>query len=273
LLVREWFAGLRFGGFGKNPPSTVEVTGLRLAQPGKRSFIVENENGTEDQTLAEAALLAVDGTPPAEESVISEEKAIAKFTALRSRAQAAEIEAAELRGKLEILQGANEQNAAHAEVSPIQREMKKQEVDSLDDLDLTPGEMLRLGRQESAWEKAQATKAEAAEAEKAAVQTRIKSRNAAVAKHPDWQTVIDVGEQHLTAGELLDLQNAGADFGIAAYEKCKAAAERVKPKTDLSAQNEPEKGGKTTTKEVPTQEEILSTVGYVDPVVLAASML
>ena len=93
---------------------------------------METENkGTENQDL--------DKTSPASESVISEEKAVAKFTALRSRAQAAELEAAELKGKLAGIQEAATKTAPPA-VSPLDAEITRQAAEGIaeDDMTISP---------------------------------------------------------------------------------------------------------------------------------------
>ena len=244
---------------GINPPSTVEVTGLRLTQPAKRSIIVETENkGTENQEL--------EATSSAGESVISEEKAVAKFTALRHRAQAAELEAAELKGRLAGIQEANAKAAPPA-VSPLDAEIARQVAEGIPEDEMTVSPAI-YRKQEIFKEQVANKKATTkATAEKAAIMEQ--SRAKAKADIADWDDVVTAGQVLLTQGELLDLENAGADFGEQAYTKCKAATDRAKPKTDTPAPDnesgEPETKAAQKKPEPLTQQEILDAVGDADP--------
>lgn len=232
---------------------------------------METEKGTDNQELEQAAKTAQDNAPSAEEPVISEEKAVAKFTALRSRAQAAEVESAELRGKIAGMQEAAAKVAPPAK-SPLQLRAEQDGV-SIGEVQMDGAlyEAQRTHDQQIANQKA----ATDAKAEKAKVMET--SRTASRAKHDDWNEITIAGEGHLTPGQMLDLENAGMDFGEQAYEMCKAAIERVKPKPETPApenkSSEPENKTEPENKEPPTQEEILSTVGAVDPDTEAAMKL
>ncbi len=257
---------MAFWWIGRNPPSTVEVTGLRLTQPVKRSIIVEEtENkGTENQDLEQ--------TPPASESVISEEKAVAKFTALRHRAQAAEVEAAELRGKLEGIQEATTKAAPPA-VSPLDAEIARQAAEGIPEDEMTVSPAIYRKHEIFKEQVANQKTVEQAKADKNAIMDESKA--AAKLKNPDWVDIVTAGQGHLTPGELLDLENAGVDFGEQAYAKCKAATERANPKTETPAPEtkpgEPEKKVEAKKPELPTQQEILDAAG--DPVIAAAMEL
>lgn len=229
--------------------STLYCRGYRSAahSAGKKEFIVETENkGTENQNLEEA--------PAAGESVISEEKAVAKFTALRHRAQAAELEAAELKGRLAGIQEVNAKAAPPAK-SPLQLRAEQDGV-AVDEVQMD-GALYQAQRRHD--DQVANQKAETkAKADKTAALK--KSMDAAKANNADWQDVISAGEQHLTPGEMLDLENAGVDFGEQAYVKCKAAIERNKPKTETPAPDkkpgEPEEEAET-----PSRDEILADIG------------
>ncbi len=226
---------------------------------------METENkGTENQDLNK--------TSPASESVISEEKAVAKFTALRSRAQAAELEAAELKGKLAGIQEAATKAAPPA-VSPLDAEIARQAAEGIaeDDMTISPAIYRKheLFKDQVANQKAETQ----AKTDKAAImeQSRAKAR----AETPDWMDIVTAGQGNLTPGELLDLENAGVDFGTQAYAKCKAAIERAKPKTETPAPEkqpgEPEEKVVAKKQEPPTQQEILDAAG--DPAIAAAMEL
>ncbi len=267
------FRGVGVWWIGINPPLTVRITGLRLTQPVTRSFIVKenensNENSNENQDLEKGSEAS-----PASESVMSEDKAVAKFSALRTRAQTAETEAARLQGVIEGMEKANTK-AAPAVISPLDAEIARQAEEGIAEEEMTISPVIYRKQQKHEAQvrnqKAEADKATTLEA------TKETSRVAARALHPDWDTVINENQQYLTAGEVLDIENAGADFAVQAYQKCQAVSERLKTKTEniASNQSEEEKAAaaklaeevKAKEKHVPTQDEILSVVGAVDPV-------
>ena len=226
---------------------------------------METENkGTENQDLEQASA--------AGESVISEEKAVAKFTALRSRAQAAELEAAELKGKLAGIQEAATKAAPPA-VSPLDAEIARQAAEGIteDEMTISPAIYRKheLFKEQVANQKAETQ----AKTDKAAIMEQ--SRAKAKTDIPDWVDVVTAGQGNLTPGELLDLENAGVDFGKEAYAKCKSAIERAKAKTETPAPEkkpgEPEKEAEAKKPEPPTQQEILDAAG--DPAIAAAMEL
>jgi hypothetical protein len=205
----------------------------------------------EDQNLENA--------PPAEGSAFSE-KAISTISGLRTRAQAAEMREAELIGKLSMVNATN----APPQKSPLEVRAEEEGV-SVGEVALDGA----LYQAQKDYDAKIARNQAARESEDAAVQVRVQSKKVSVAKHPDWEQVIAAGEILLTKGEMLDLQNAGADFGEAAYNKCTAAIVKAKPKEDPPAPkkepSEPE------TKPVPTQDEILEAAGTEDLTALNAS--
>ncbi len=216
----------------------------------------ENETNNEDQNLEK-------DVSPASESVIAEDVAVAKFTALRSRAQTAETEAARLQGVIEGMEKANAK-AAPAVVSPLDAEIAKQAEEGIAESDMTITPAIYRKQQKH---EAQVRNLETqAQAKVNAEATKEASRVAARALHPDWDAVINDNQQHLTSGEQLDIEQAG-DFGAEAYKKCLAVSERLKIKPENIV---PEKLGKpeeevVTKKVVLSQDEILSVVGSIDP--------
>ncbi len=254
------------GGFCKNPPSTVEVTGLTAYSAGKKEFIVDEEKmSTENQTTEEA--------PPASKSAFSDD-AIAAISEQRRLKQSAIVEAAELRGQVKGMQEATVKAAPPA-VSPLDAEIARQAAEGIaeDEMTISP----TIYRKHEVWKDRVTNQKAAADAKAAKAEIMESSRTASRAKHADWNEVTIAGEGHLTAGEMLDLENAGMDFGDQAYEKCKAAIERAKPKTETPAPEkkpgEPENKAETEKKEPLTQQEILDAVGAVDPDTEAAMKL
>ena len=105
-----------------------------------------------------------------------------------------------------------------------------------------------------------------------------------MAAHDDFNDVVLAGQDFLTQGELLDLENAGVDFGELCYNKCKTAAERVKPEPEPVPKPAPKNEGKSEAEiaaakaaeataekgKVQSQEEILKQA---DPVAARAALL
>ncbi len=146
-----------------------------------------------------------------------------KHVALRHRAQTAEIEAAELRGRVSALE---QVNTTHAPAAKSPLELRAEEDDC------SVGEVRMDGdlyQKQAAWDRQQENVNAQAVADKALAVDTFTSMNEAKIAHDDWQTVIDAGDRLLSAGEQLDIKNAGAKFGEVAYAKCKVAIERNKP--------------------------------------------
>ena len=227
---------------------------------------METENkGTENQDLEQA--------PAAGESVISEDKAVAKFTALRSRAQAAEMRAERAEGVIEGMKQAAVKAAPPA-VSPIDAHVAKQVSEGVDEEDVTISPALyRRQKQFELQVSNRETEATATQAQKA---TQVQAITEAKLVHDDWDDVIATGEPKLSKGELLDIANAGGDYGELAYTKCKAAIERAKPKTEKPAPEnkpgEPEEKVVVKKQEPATQDEILAAADG-DPGLAAAMNL
>jgi hypothetical protein len=245
-----------FGGFRKNPPSTVEVTGFIYGSLSreKRSFIVETEQGTDNQNLETA--------PPASESAFSE-KAIETISGLRTRAQAAEMRAERAEGISEGLQKAATKEAPPVK-SPLQLRAEQDGV-GIEEVQMDGA----LYQAQKRHDDQVANQAAAKKAKTDADATISKSMAAAKLKNADWESVVTVGQEHLTLLELNAIENAGMDYGKKAYDLCKKAAERAKPKTETPApEKKPGEPEDKTTQKKPeplTQQEILDAVGDADP--------
>lgn len=234
----------------------------------------ETEQSTENQELEQA--------PPAGEAVaaddkvIAEDVAVAKFTKLRQRAQDAELRAAKAEGVIEGMSKTAEK-AAPPSVSPIDAEIARQVAEGVEEEDVTIS--AALYRKQKQYELQVANKESKAAASETLVAAQNQSIAAARLVHDDWDEVVKAGEQHLTQGEMVDIRAAGDNYAAEAYAKCKAATERAKPKTDNAAQQTSRPESKTTPepestkKNVPTQDEILAVVGNVDPQIAAAAAL
>lgn len=228
---------------------------------------METKMSNEDQSLEKEALEVAEGTPPVEKSEFSPD-AITAISTQRTRAQNAELATARLQGQLDAQTAQNTQAAAVLEKSPIQLEMEKQGVSSIDDLELSTGETIRLMNQNQGWKENQTKK----DAEQQVKDVQAQSREAAKAKYPDWMEVVVGNQDHLTIAEAAILTNAGADFGELAYEKCKVAAERMKPKTEeVAPEKKPGEPEPKLKAKVLTQDEILAAEAGADPRTLAVA--
>ena len=233
----------------------------------------KTNESSENQGLAQEALKVADEQTPVDEPTVP----LHDHTALRQRAQAAEVEAATLKGRLQGIQDA-QAHAAPAVKSPIEVEAARQitagEINNEEEMAITPA----LYRKQKLYETQQANAATKATAEK---QLRIQqgsSKTKAMAAHEDFNEIILAGQDHLTAGELVDLENAGADFGELCYGKCKAAAERAKPekpapnKDESESEAAEEKKAAEEAAGIQSQAEILKGLGG-DPIADAAALL
>ncbi len=199
----------------------------------------EKSNESTEQDLAKEALETTEETTketsPAGESEDQQGQQgvpIAKHTALRQRAQAAEIKAANLQGQLTTMQ---QQQAVQAPApkSPMDLEIERQVAEGIDeeDMTITP----RIYREQKLYEQQIANQTAQAESNRQLGTMQLASATKAKAGHEDWQEVVLAGEALLSQGELLDIAAAGDNFGELAYTKCKAVLERNKSKTDTSA--------------------------------------
>ncbi len=228
---------------------------------------MEDKNqSTENQDLAQA--------PPAGETVpettIPEDVAVKKFTALRHRAQDAEVQLAKAEG---IIEGMKQSAAKDTPppVSPVDAEIARQVKEGIDADDVVIS--APLYRRQKQYEAQVANQEAETRAGESLIAAQDKSIAAARMVHDDLDAVIKEGERHLTKGELLDIKGAGDGYAIEAYTKCKAAIERAKPKTDNAAQETSKPKSEAAPKTVPTQDEILEAVGEVDPMTAHAASL
>ncbi len=239
----------------------------------------KNES-SEEQELAQEALdaTATDEQTPADEPTVP----LHRHTALRTRAQAAELEAATLKGKLEGIAEA-QTKALPAEKSPIELETARQlasgDIASEEDMTITPA----LLRKEKLFDRQVANAETKAAATKDLRIKQFASKRQAMTAHEDFDEVINAGQGHLTQGEIFDLDNAGVDFGELCYSKCKTAAERATPKAEPKPENpapnkeksesDAEKAAKAAAaKVVQSQTEILKDL-EVDPAIEKAMSL
>lgn len=212
----------------------------------------------------------------AEESAKEPTVPLHEHTALRSRAQEAEVEAANLKGQLSAMQS----QATVATKSPMEIEIERQSAEGIaeDDMTITPA----LYRQQQAFEKQQAEQTAVSSALATKSTAQMTSTNLAKVEHDDWQQVVSAAVPHMTKGEVLDIEAEIQNFGEVAYAKAQEVLKRVKPapetseseaaKAEAADKAAAEKAAEVAadTAKTPTQEEILATV---DPVTAAAAKL
>lgn len=187
-------------------------------------------------------------------------------TALRSRAQAAEVEAANLRGQLSTLQV-----QAEPTKSPMEIEIERQAAEGIDEEDMTISPAIY--RKDQAFQKRLAEESAVLTADNTLREAQLASTATAKIVHEDWQDVMTKAVPHMTKGEMLDIENAGADFGEVAYAKAQEVLLRVNPKAaPETSEPEPEEKVVETKGKTPTQDEILADLA-VDPMVEAALKL
>jgi hypothetical protein len=228
-----------------------------------------------EQELAQEALEATadEGTPPVEKPVDEPLVPLHKVTALRTRAQMAEIAQARAEGELA---GIRQAQAPPAK-SPLDVEIARQAAEGIAEEDMTISPKV-IRAHELYKEQVANQEAAARAAQELAVQQQV-SKAKAIAVHDDWYDVIAAGQALLTPGELVDLNAAGVDFGESAYKKCIEAIERNKPAQEAAPEKKPdeseaEKKAREAAEaaKVPSQEEILAEVGG-DPDAVRASQL
>ncbi len=222
----------------------------------------------EKQELTQEALDAAntEEKPPAEEEPTVP---LHVHTALRSRAQTAEVAQARAEGKLEALQG---QNIKTATVSPLDA-AKTAYIEENGDLEGFSFSV-ELYESQEAYKAHQATEAVKSDAAFTLANEQAVSVRSIRLVHDDYDAVINEGEALLTKGEHLDVISTGAKFGTFSYAKCKAAIERAKPvekteaapKTELSkleaeakVKAEAEAKVKADAEKVPSQDEVLKS--------------
>ena len=226
--------------------------------------MTENEQSSKgkEEDLAQEALDAT----AADELVTEPKVPLHEHTALRQRAQQAEVAQARAEGELEAIR----QKAVPAVKSPLDLEVERQAADGIAEADMTVSPALI--REQQAYDLKMGEQAAVANRKQAIEVVQVASANKAKAAHPDWQEVIAAGDGLLSAGEILDIAATGEGFGEMYYEECRAAAEKNVPKSESETNTAPETNTSESEAVVPTQQEILKDI-QADPQTIAAAQL
>jgi len=231
----------------------------------------EQSSEVKEEDLAQEALDATaEETPAADESVSKEPTVpLHDHTALRQRAQAAEIAQARAEGELNALKASQTQ----AVKSPLDLEIERQTALGIpeEDMTITP----TLYRRQQEFEQQAVSQATEASRKRELGDIQVKSAKAAQANHEDWNEVVAKGDGLLTKGELLDIVSIGEGFGELYYAKLQVAIKRNAPEPESKTKTETAPEKKTSESEaekVPTQEDILKDL-KADPMVEAATKL
>ena len=233
----------------------------------------EQSSEVKEEDLAQEALDATaDETSTADEPVIKEPTVpLHDHTALRTRAQAAEIAQARAEGELNAIrqQQASQTPAAK---SPLDLEIERQAAMGVleEDMTITPA----LYRRQQLFDQQIANQAAESNRQHELGKVQVVSLRTAKANHEDWMEVVAKGDALLTKGEVLDIVNTGEGFGEFYYAKLQEAIERNAPKSEPKAETAPEKKPSKSEAEekVPTQQEILNDI-QADPQTIAAAQL
>jgi hypothetical protein len=225
---------------------TEELEGNEVAEEALDATAEFEEEATEEEAETseeEVAEGADEETPeePAEEpegeEKPSETVPLATFLtekkghkATDARLQEMEVQNAELKGKVEVLMKGK---TGTEELSPVQQAMKKQEVERIEDLDLTPGEALALQGKESefqAKQQQQEKKAVLPENELIAAQGRALNRASVTMSDKVMgiglgiDTITELGVPLLSQAEKVYLDHvAEEDFAKEVYRLCDMA--------------------------------------------------
>ncbi len=190
----------------------------------------ETKMSSEEQDSQETS---AEANAPADESVKEPTVPLHEVTKIRSRAQAAELKAANLEGQLTALQ----QTTVQTEKSPMEIEVAKQAEEGIaeEDMTITPA----LYRRQQAFEKQQTEQATTASTEQTRSAAQLASRGLAIAAHDDWQQVVNEAVKHMTKGEQLDLSLKTDDFGETIYAKSQEVLKRVNSVKSTAPENKP----------------------------------
>ncbi|MEE9354790.1 MAG: hypothetical protein V3U75_04295 [Methylococcaceae bacterium] len=192
-----------------------------------------------------------------------------KHTALRQRAQAAEVAQARAEGQLSAIK---ETAAAQAPAvkSPMQTEIDRQVAEGIDEADMTFSPRIfqaELDHREQVTSQTVATKAH-----NETVAKQRASSEAARLKHDDYSAVVEAGLAQMTKGQILDIEGEVANFGENIYAKSQAIiAANAKPDPETPAPKE-EPSEPEAEEKVPTQDKILADL-EVDPDTARAAQL
>ena len=192
---------------------------------------VETDEIAEEQaaeaTESDLAEKALESSEESAESAEAQEDKVplSKYMATKNRAKDAELENARLQGELQGIEKATAKTEdAAVALSPVQKEMAAQEVNSEDELDLTGAEAMKLMRAETAFEKKQEDTKTAETSTQTTKQAQATSYREAIEANDieglDFKTIVTEGEKLLTRGEALDLGDMTDGFGDAVFKKC-----------------------------------------------------
>ena len=220
----------------------------------------EQSSEVKEKDLAQEALDATD------EPVTEPKVPLHEHTALRQRAQQAEVAQARAEGELAAIR----QKAVPAVKSPLDLEVERQAADGIAEEDMTVSPALI--REQQAYDLKMGEQAAVANRKQELGVVQVASANKAKAAHADWQAVIAAGDGLLSAGEILDIAATGEGFGEMYYEECRAAAEKNVPQSESSTNTAPETNTSESEAVVPTQQEILKEI-QADPQTIAAVQL
>jgi len=236
---------------------------------------MDSEVVTETETdETQAAEEQTDETQLATEAlaVTEEEEQVpaAVVGGLRRQARAAELEAAELRGKLAA------RDAPVVEKSPLELEAEEQGV-SVNDVVMDGAlyqkqKVFEDKRTAAAAEKTAAAKREAIGAESYR-QAIVEFGAEKMGEGLDYETILSIGAKYLTSGDKLDIAQAGGKCAQLAYKRCRqriaasgtadaktvaqrfAVHKKAQAKLKEKQPGEPE-GGKP--PKIPSQDDILN---------------
>lgn len=230
----------------------------------------EQSSEMKDEDLDTAAS-AEEETSPADKPVTEPKVPLHEHTALRQRAQAAEIAQARAEGELVAIKQQSASDVLAAK-SPLDLEVERQVAMGIpeEDMTITPA----LYRRQYLHDMQVANQAAEANRKNELGVVQLASANKAKAAHEDWQEVVAAGDGLLTPGEVLDIAATGEGFGEMYYVKLQAAIERNKPKSESETNTAPEtKPSKLEAEpKVPTQQEILKGINA-DPQTIVAAQL
>ncbi len=192
---------------------------------------VETDEIAEEQaaeaTESDLAEKALESSEESAESAEAQEDKVplSKYMATKNRAKDAELENARLQGELQGIEKATAKTEdAAVALSPVQKEMAAQEVNSEDELDLTGAEAMKLMRAETAFEKKQEDTKAVQTNTQTVKQAQATSYREAIDANDieglDFKTIVTEGEKLLTRGEGIDLGDMTDGFGDAVYKKC-----------------------------------------------------
>lgn len=193
-----------------------------------------------------------------------------KHTALRDRAQAAEIAQARAEGQLAAIK---EQTAAQtpAAKGPLQLEIERQTADGIDEANMTVSPKIILAQQ--AHDRIIAEQATTTKANEARVSKQRESTALSRVKHEDFDTVVNTGLALMTRGQRADIEDEIDNFGENAYAKSQEAITRnAKPESKTETAPEKKQSESEAEEKVPTQKEILDDLNT-DPATEAAANL